>query len=101
MTARAAILARLGGTMSPAQIDAEASALLVAIERPVVDPDAVAATFVARLLEPGVDGGADRDDLARLDAGRVGAPDFQHLGAHAGALAAAVRSVICNRRRST
>ena len=60
MTARAAILARLGGTMSPAQIDAEASALLLAIERPVVDPDAVAATFVARLLEPGVGATVDR-----------------------------------------
>ena len=60
MSARAAILARLGGTMSAAEIDAAAAALLIAPERPVVDPDALSATFVARLLEPGVGASIDR-----------------------------------------
>jgi len=54
VTARAAILARLGGTATPAAIDAEADALLIAPERPPVDPAALEDTFRARLTLPSV-----------------------------------------------
>lgn len=64
MTARDAILGRLGGTTSPAAIDAEADALLLAPERPHVDLDALEETFLTRLAVPSV--GATVDRIASL-----------------------------------
>lgn len=63
MNARAAILARLGGTAPAGSIDAEAAALLLAPERPPVDPDLVEQTFVERLTLPSA--GATLDRIAR------------------------------------
>ncbi|GAA0667564.1 L-lactate dehydrogenase complex protein LldG [Sphingomonas insulae] len=60
MTARAAILARLTGTALPAAIDRDAGALLIAPERPPVDPAALEDTFLARLTLPSVAATADR-----------------------------------------
>lgn len=54
MTVRAAILAGLGGTASPAEIAAAAAALLIAPERPPVDATELEATFRARLALPSV-----------------------------------------------
>lgn len=54
MTARDAILSRLGGTMTPAAIADEAAALLVAPERPPVDLAALEETFAERLALPSV-----------------------------------------------
>jgi L-lactate dehydrogenase complex protein LldG len=69
VSAREAILARLGSTMSHSAIDAEAAALLIAPERPVVAPDAITATFLARLAEPGVGATVDWiDAIAGLPA---------------------------------
>lgn len=61
MSAREAILARLGGAMSPGAVDAEADALLIAPERPAVDPLALEATFLDRLSVPSV--GATTDGI--------------------------------------
>ena len=47
MTARDAILSRLGGTMTPSAIADEAAALLVAPERPPVAMTALEETFYA------------------------------------------------------
>lgn len=66
MTARAAILARLGGTATPAAIEAEADALLIAPERPPVDPAALEETFRARLTLPSV--AASVDAIDRIEA---------------------------------
>lgn len=60
MTAREAILARLGGTATPAAIDGTAATLLVAPERPPVDPAALEETFLARLTLPSVAATVDR-----------------------------------------
>lgn len=79
MSARAAILARLSGTMSPAEIDAEATALLITPERPVVDSTAIATTFAARLVEPGVGASIDRIDRITDLPGAIAA----YLAAHA------------------
>jgi L-lactate dehydrogenase complex protein LldG len=54
VSARDAILARLTGTATPNAIDAEAAALLIAPERPPVDPAALEDTFLARLAVPSV-----------------------------------------------
>lgn len=54
MSARDAILARLTGSATPTAIDAEAAALLIAPERPSVDPAALEDTFLARLAVPSV-----------------------------------------------
>lgn len=62
MSARDAILSRLGGTATPAAIDAEAAALLIAPERPTVDVDALDETFVAKLALPSVAATVDRID---------------------------------------
>lgn len=60
MSARAAILARLTGTATPAAIDADAAAMLIAPERPPVDPAALEDTFLARLTLPSVAATVDR-----------------------------------------
>ncbi|WP_230629020.1 LutC/YkgG family protein [Sphingomonas sp. Leaf37] len=54
MSARDAILARLTGGAKPSAIDVEAAALLIAPERPPVDPAALEETFLARLTLPSV-----------------------------------------------
>ncbi len=54
MSARDAILARLTGGATPSAIDVEAAALLIAPERPPVDPAALEETFLARLTLPSV-----------------------------------------------
>jgi L-lactate dehydrogenase complex protein LldG len=64
VTARDAILARLGGTMPAAAIDAAADALLLAPERPLVDAGALEQTFLDRLAVPSV--GATVDRIASL-----------------------------------
>jgi L-lactate dehydrogenase complex protein LldG len=64
MSARAAILARLAGTATPAAIDAVADALLIAPERPPVNPAALEETFRARLSLPSV--AASVDAIARI-----------------------------------
>ena len=64
MTARDAILARLTGTATPSAIDADAAALLVAPERPPVDPAALEETFLSRLTLPSV--AATVDSIAAL-----------------------------------
>ncbi|WP_404339600.1 lactate utilization protein C [Sphingomonas sp. MMS12-HWE2-04] len=51
MSARAAILGRLGSSTSP-DLAAGAAALLVGPERPRVDPDQLVDTFAARLAAP-------------------------------------------------
>ena len=79
MTARAAILAALGRPKAVAEIDATAAALLVAPERPLVDPDDIAAIFVARLTQPGVGGTVDRIESIESLPGAIGA----YLAAHA------------------
>ena len=67
MNARDAILARLAGTATPAAIDGEAAALLIAPERPPVDPATLEETFLARLTLASVAATADRiADLAAL-----------------------------------
>ncbi|MEH3158476.1 MAG: LUD domain-containing protein [Sphingomonas taxi] len=69
MSARDAILARLAGTGSPASIAAEAAALVIAPERPAVDPATVEETFLARLALPSVAASVDRiADMAELPA---------------------------------
>ncbi len=69
MSARDAILARLTGTATPSAIDAEAAALLIAPERPPVDPAALEETFLARLTLPSVAATVDRiGDIADLPA---------------------------------
>lgn len=69
MSARDTILARLAGTGSPASIAAEAAALVVAPERPAVDPATVEETFLARLALPSVAASVDRiADMAELPA---------------------------------
>lgn len=60
MNARDAILSRLGGSATPAAIDAEAAALAIAPERPAVDPAALEETFLARLALPSVAATIDR-----------------------------------------
>ncbi|MEG3163362.1 LUD domain-containing protein [Sphingomonas sp. PB2P19] len=65
MTARDAILARLGGSATPAAIDTEAAALLIAPERPRVDPARLEESFLAMLTLPSV--------AATVD--RIGSPD--------------------------
>lgn len=73
MSARADILARLTGTATPAAIAAEAAALLVAPERPPVDPAALEDTFLARLALPSVAATIDRiADIADLPAAIAG-----------------------------
>ncbi len=69
MSARDAILARLTGAATPSAIDAEAAALLIAPERPPVDPAALEETFLARLTLPSVAATVDRiGDIADLPA---------------------------------
>ncbi|USU04841.1 LUD domain-containing protein [Sphingomonadaceae bacterium OTU29LAMAA1] len=69
MSARDAILSRLTGTAKPSAIDAEAAALLIAPERPPVDPAALEETFLARLTLPSVAATVDRiGDIADLPA---------------------------------
>lgn len=60
MSARDAILARLGGTAPTARIDAAADALLIAPERPRVDPTQIEQTFLDRLTLPSVAASIDR-----------------------------------------
>ena len=60
MSARDAILARLTGTATPAAIRDEAAALLIAPERPPVDPAVLEETFLARLTLPSVAATVDR-----------------------------------------
>jgi L-lactate dehydrogenase complex protein LldG len=66
---RDAILSRLGGTATAAAIDGEAAALLIAPERPRVDPGRLEETFLAMLTLPSVAATVDRiaslDDLPR------------------------------------
>lgn len=64
MTARDAILARLGGKTPAPTIDGEAAALLIAPERPPVDPRALEAAFLDRLAVPSI--GATVDRIATL-----------------------------------
>ena len=66
MSARDAILSRLGGTAVQGAIDAEAAALLIAPERPRVDPDRLEETFLAMLTLPSIAATVDRIDT--LDA---------------------------------
>jgi L-lactate dehydrogenase complex protein LldG len=77
MTARDAILSRLGGTATAAAIDAEAAALLIAPERPRVDPAALDESFLAMLTLPSVAATVDRiaslDDLPRAVAAYLAA----------------------------
>ena len=77
MTPRDAILSRLGGTATTAAIDAEAAALLIAPERPRVDPTALDETFLAMLTLPSVAATVDRigslDDLPRAVAAYLAA----------------------------
>jgi len=54
VNARDAILARLTGTATRAAIDGEAATLLIAPERPPVDPAALEDSFLARLAVPSV-----------------------------------------------
>lgn len=69
MSARDAILARLTGTATPSAIDAQATALLIAPERPPVDPAMLEETFLARLTLPSVAATVDRiPDIAALPA---------------------------------
>ena len=63
MNARAAILARLADSV-PADIKAQADALLAAPERPAVDPTQLEAEFLARLTLPSVN--ASHDSIASL-----------------------------------
>lgn len=60
MTAREAILSRLGGTMTPSAIADEAAALLIAPERPPVNLAALEETFEERLALPSVAASYDR-----------------------------------------
>jgi L-lactate dehydrogenase complex protein LldG len=60
VSARDAILARLTGTATPAAIRADAAALLIAPERPPVDPALLEETFLARLMLPSVAATVDR-----------------------------------------
>jgi L-lactate dehydrogenase complex protein LldG len=61
MNARAAILSRLQST-APGDREADAAALLIAPERPVVDRDALEAEFLARLALPSVNASHDAID---------------------------------------
>lgn len=60
MSARDAILARLGGTAAAANLAVEAAALLRDPERPPVDRTALEETFLARLAMPSVGATVDR-----------------------------------------
>ena len=77
MTPRDAILSRLGGTATTAAIDAEAAALLIAPERPRVDPNALEDSFLAMLTLPSIAATVDRigslDDLPRAVAAYLAA----------------------------
>ncbi|MGF7148815.1 L-lactate dehydrogenase complex protein LldG [Sphingomonas zeicaulis] len=69
MTARDDILAALGGTAPAGTIAREAAALLLAPERPAVDPSAVETEFLAKLSLPSVAATHDKiADLADLPA---------------------------------
>ncbi|WP_380787875.1 lactate utilization protein C [Sphingomonas sp. R86521] len=65
MSPRDAILSRLGGTATIGAIDSEAAALLIAPERPRVDPARLEETFLAMLTLPSVAATVDR--IASLD----------------------------------
>lgn len=69
MSARDAILSRLGGTAAIGAIDTEAAALLIAPERPRVDPTRLEESFLQMLAQPSVAATVDRiaslDDLPR------------------------------------
>lgn len=68
MTAREAILSRLTST-APGAAKIEADALLIAPERPEVDPSALEDTFLAKLALPSIAATYDRiDSLADLPA---------------------------------
>lgn len=60
MSARDAILRRLGGTGTAAQIDATAAALLRAPERPRVDPARIEQAFLEQLAQPNIAASVDR-----------------------------------------
>jgi L-lactate dehydrogenase complex protein LldG len=69
VSARDAILSRLGGSATAGAIDTEAAALLIAPERPRVDPARLEETFLAMLTLPSVAATVDKigtlDDLPR------------------------------------
>lgn len=65
MSARGAILGRLGGA-SAGEVRAEAEALLRGPERPAVDEDSLVTAFAAQLATPGV--AATFEQIQRLDA---------------------------------
>lgn len=60
MSARDAILARLAGASPRGMVDAEAAALLLAPERPPVDPAQLEQTFFERLTLPSIAASIDR-----------------------------------------
>lgn len=64
MTAREAILAKLGPTRTLADLTAEADALIAAVERPPVGDDVIAA-FLAQLAQPSVS--ATYDEIGAID----------------------------------
>jgi L-lactate dehydrogenase complex protein LldG len=82
MSARDAILARLGPMRPIAGLTVEADALIDHVERPAVPDDAVAA-FLAQLAQPSVS--ATHDAIATLD--DLPAAIARHLDANAGARA--------------
>lgn len=80
MSPRDAILSRLGGTATTFAIDSEADALLIAPERPQVDPARLTETFLAMLTLPSVAATVDRiaslDDLPHAVARYLAAQDL-------------------------
>ena len=83
MSARDAILARLGPMRPIAGLTAEADALIDHVERPAVPDDAVAA-FLAQLAQPSVS--ATHDAIATLDDLRRFIDADATLAAHAPAI---------------